>query len=261
MKVEDVEFGGFDDPENHINESGKDQSSWLDRFCFSMANPSPQEIKYYETFPRFNVIFHHQPENYPSILLNKPVMVIIAGHNGAGKTTLYYNRIRPLIEAPYVNADEIQTFELKDEDLSASYAAAEIAEKRRAELIASHTSFVSETVFSHESKMHLLDDARNAGFTIVMIHVGVNTPELAIERVQHRHQLGGHDVPVDRVVARYNRCGHLIKQAVDRADLSMVFDNTTENCPPKRRLVILRGKRVMDDTEGNDWVSQLYADR
>ena len=83
---------------------------------------------------------------------------MLAGPNGAGKSTLYEQRIRPMVQAPFINADQIQQDELKDPSMAAAYRAAEIAERRRRSHLAAGTSFVSESTFSHESKLQLIAD-------------------------------------------------------------------------------------------------------
>ena len=65
----------------------------------------------------------------------RPTMFLIAGPNGAGKSTLYETRIAPFTDAPFINADNIQRFELKTADVSAAYEAARMADQRRTEFM------------------------------------------------------------------------------------------------------------------------------
>ncbi len=116
----------------------------------------------------------------------KPTMIVLAGPNGAGKSTLYETRVAPSFAGPFINADIIQRDELRDPSPAASYEAAEIASSRRADLLARGRDFVTETVFSHPSKLELIDEARNRGFTVIVMHVGVDTPELSVARVGTR---------------------------------------------------------------------------
>jgi predicted ABC-type ATPase len=80
-------------------------------------------------------------------------MILLAGPNGAGKTTLYKTRVAPAFAGPFVNADIIQRDELGDNRPEAAYEAAEIAAMRRSEALAKQDDFVTETVFSHPSKL------------------------------------------------------------------------------------------------------------
>ena len=189
-----------------------------------------------------------------------PVMIVLAGPNGAGKSTLYETRVAPIFAGPFINADLIQRDELKDGALDASYEAARIATDRRAAFINEKRDFVTETVFSHPSKLALVDEAKAAGFTLIVMHVGVETPELSVARVKARVDEHGHAVPEDKVRARFERCGALIRQAVLKADRGFVYDNSRLNTPPKRCLEFKRGMRQVVRPILPDWIRTLYAD-
>jgi len=64
---------------------------------------------------------------------------------------------------------------------------------------------MTETVFSHPSKLELIEAARTAGFTVIVMHVDVDTPDLSVARVGARLEEGGHIVPEDKIRARYTR--------------------------------------------------------
>jgi predicted ABC-type ATPase len=59
-------------------------------------------------------------------------------------------------------------------------------------------------VFSHPSKLELIDAARAADYTIVL-HVLLIPEALAVERVRHRVSAGGHDVPENKIRESYQR--------------------------------------------------------
>lgn len=65
----------------------------------------------------------------------RPSLVLLAGPNGAGKSTLYHTRVAPRFVGPFMNADDIQRDELRDQSMAASYEAARIAEARRREML------------------------------------------------------------------------------------------------------------------------------
>jgi hypothetical protein len=62
-----------------------------------------------------------------------------------------------------VNADVIAASRWPDDPVGKSYEAAVVAAGRRTDLIANRMSFVTETVFSHESKLELVHAAVDAG--------------------------------------------------------------------------------------------------
>lgn len=174
----------------------------------------------------------------------KPTMIVLAGPNGAGKSTLYETRVAPSFAGPFINADIIQRDELRDPSPKASYEAANIATSRRADYLARGRDFVTETVFSHPSKLELIDEARNLGFTVIVMHVGVDTPDLSVARVGTRVEEGGHIVPEDKIRARYARGAPFIHAAVLKADRGMVFDNSGLNQPPSHCLTFANGRLV-----------------
>jgi predicted ABC-type ATPase len=60
-------------------------------------------------------------------------------------------------------------------------------------------------VFSHESKLALIKEAQKNGFAVVLLVVCLDDPQRLLVRVRQRVQEGGHDVPADRILARYPR--------------------------------------------------------
>ena len=72
-----------------------------------------------------------------------------------------------------------------------------MAAERRDELLTARTSFVTETVFSHESKVDLVKAAVEAGY-LVTLHVVLVPEDLAVVRVANRVENGGHDVPEEK---------------------------------------------------------------
>ena len=122
---------------------------------------------------------------------SRPVFYLLAGPNGAGKSTLYKalaanGTVAPDIE--FVNADLHEAAHLQHiaDPQARSEAARAWAEARRATLLAQRQSFVSETVFSHPSKLALLQEAQAAGFLVVLIVVALDDPQLLLERVRRR---------------------------------------------------------------------------
>ena len=189
-----------------------------------------------------------------------PILFLIAGPNGAGKTRFYEQVLAPRVRAPFINADIIQRDELGNVDPAASYEAARTASARRDRQIAERRSFITETVFSHPSKLDLLRRARSAGFRLMVFHIQLASADLAEARVAHRAATGGHDVPSQKIRARFERNGAFIKQAVLFADRAQVFDNSRVNKAPKRLMETTSGLVVFFDRNGPAWFNALYGD-
>ncbi len=190
----------------------------------------------------------------------RPTLVMLAGPNGSGKSTLYVTRIAPKFSAPFINADLIQRDELQDRDVNAAYQAAQIASERRASLLASGKSFVTETVFSHPSKLDLITQAKDRGYRIMTFHISVEHPDLSVARVGARVKEGGHPVPEEKIRKRYDRAGILVRQAVLQSDVGHVFDNSQLNQPPRRALSFTNGTLTFALPQLPTWVLEIYSD-
>jgi predicted ABC-type ATPase len=167
--------------------------------------------------------------------------------------------VAPRFAGPFVNADVIQRDELGDPSPAASYEAARRAAARRADLLAQGRDFVTETVFSHPSKLDLIADAKAKDFTVIVMHVGVDSPELSVARVAARVDEGGHTVPEAKIRDRYARGSSLIRQAILQADRGMVYDNSHLNAPPRQYLVFDQGRLVSSAPVLPAWIRNTYA--
>lgn len=85
-------------------------------------------------------------------------------------------------------------------------------------------------MFSHPSKLELIDTARAAGYTVVL-HVLLIPEDQAVQRFAHRVRAGGHDVPEDKIRQRHRRLCALAATAITRADTAVVYDNSAIRGP------------------------------
>ena len=155
------------------------------------------------------------------------ILHLIAGPNGAGKSTLYDYLIAPRYPGrEFVNADLHERDHLAHiaNPQKRSDAARAWADARRAGLLRRGASFVTETVFSHPSKLELIESARARGFSVVLYVVCLDEPRVLLARVRRRVGEGGHHVPPDKILGRYPRTLANLAQAVKLADMSMLFD-------------------------------------
>jgi predicted ABC-type ATPase len=152
---------------------------------------------------------------------------IIAGPNGAGKTTLTRRLLDSGIDlGEYINPDDIAR-ELKGSYQARVARAQEKADMRRDACLVAKRSFSFETVMSHPSKVEFLARAKEVGYFVQLFFVGTDDPRTNIDRVALRVALGGHDVPRDRIIARWHRTMALLHRAMAISDRSFIFDNST----------------------------------
>jgi predicted ABC-type ATPase len=173
-----------------------------------------------------------------------PVLHLVAGPNGAGKTTLASRVIAPVTHLPFINADVIAAQRWPQAQAEHAYDASRVAAEQRKELIAARTSFITETVFSHPSKLSLIRDAQDAGF-LVTLHVLLVPEGLTVARVADRVRRGGHTVPEDKVRERYRRLWTLVVQARTLAERTYVYDNSSAATPLRLNASYVRGELVV----------------
>ena len=177
----------------------------------------------------------------------------LAGPNGAGKTT-FYRAFLQQSGLRFVNADV-----LAQELGIGAYAAAELAGEIRQQLVAQRESFIFETVFSDPvgEKLKFLQEAEQSGFTTVLFFIGVESADTSDERVAMRVSQGGHDVPAEKLAARFSRTMKNLQQALAGLSNVRVYDNSDLGHP--YRLVAMRedGGRVDIYEPVPDWLRPL----
>jgi predicted ABC-type ATPase len=168
---------------------------------------------------------------------------MVAGPNGAGKSTLYRTVIGEATGIRFVNADDIAAATWPDSPAEHAYDAARVASQERLRLLSQRQSFATETVFSHPSKLDLLVSARQAGYRIYL-HIVLIPEELAVARVAMRRENGGHDVPEEKIRARFARLWNLVREAIELVDEAWVYDNTERDSPFRVVASYRRGRSI-----------------
>ncbi len=125
----------------------------------------------------------------------------------------------------YINPDEIAA------SLEGSYddrvrAAQMRAEELRQDCLDRRIDFCFESVFSHPAKLDVMRAARRSGYEIIVFFVSTEDPRVNVQRVALRVAEGGHDVPRDKITARWERVMRLLPEIVALADKTYIFDNS-----------------------------------
>ena len=192
-----------------------------------------------------------------------PLLLILVGPNGAGKSS-FYHRYLAALELPFINADVIGSALVKagaPATEETERLAAHLAEQRRREMVAKQESFITETVFSDPvgAKVQALRDAQAAGFTVIMIFVCVESAELATLRVQTRVLAGGHDVPAERIAARYDRMRKNVKSAVTFVDFMVIVDNSSLDHPLRPVASAAKGEVLHREAQMPWWAEEVLS--
>ena len=169
----------------------------------------------------------------------QPLLIVLAGPNGAGKST-FYEQYLAALGLPFVNADRIAIEQFGTNDPVRATEAAAIADRVRLELVAHRRSFIFETVLSDPvgAKVAFFKSARNVGYFVEAHFIGLDSPALSAARVSHRVTLGGHDVPVEKLRARFARTLENLARLLDTASRVTIYDNS-ESARPHRPVALL----------------------
>ncbi len=162
--------------------------------------------------------------------MSSPVLHLVAGPNGAGKSTLVAEVLQPVTGLPLVNADVIAAQRWPQAQPEHAYEASHLAAQQRRRLMDARSSFITETVFSHPSKLDLVIEAQRLGY-LVHLHVVMVPASLPVARVACRVAHGGHDVPEQKVLDRYHRLWPLLAAARAVTARTTFYDNTRAAAP------------------------------
>lgn len=180
----------------------------------------------------------------------RPVIVALAGPNGAGKTTFYFAHLQAS-GLRLINADVLA------KELSVGvYEAAEMAAKLREQLVQAGESFVFETVFSDPvgDKVSFLQKAIERDYNVIVCFVGISSPEISEERVAMRVTQGGHDVPTEKLAARFPRTLENLVRSIQVLPNVFVFDNEHLGNPFRKVAVFQGGEAIFLADPSPPWM-------
>mgnify|MGYP003370965318 CR=1 FL=1 len=153
--------------------------------------------------------------------------ILIAGVNGAGKSTLY-ETLDELKGMPRINTDEIVR-EMGDwRDTTVLMNAGKTAVKLLNQYLMKGISFNQETTLCGKSIIRNIRKAKKLGYCIELHYVGVDTVEIAKDRVKARVNKGGHGISEEDIEKRYVETFCNLKEILKDCDLAAFYDNTEE---------------------------------
>jgi predicted ABC-type ATPase len=163
---------------------------------------------------------------------HRPVLIIIAGPNGSGKTSITSKLLNHewLENSIYINPDIIAQEKFGDwNSKEAIMQSVLYCEEIREKSLKEKQSLIFETVLSAPDKIDYIKRAKAAGFFIRLFFVSTETPIINAARIAKRVMEGGHDVPISKVVSRYQRAISNALIASKIVDRSYFYDNSIDN--------------------------------
>lgn len=164
--------------------------------------------------------------------IHRPVLIIIAGPNGSGKTTITTHILHHkwLENSVYINPDQVAQDRFGDwNSAEAVRQAAEYCADWRERCLTERQSMIFETVFSADDKLDFIRRAKQAGFFIRLFFVCTESPMINAARIAGRVMKGGHDVPIAKIISRYQKSIINCKIATCIADRVYLYDNSIDN--------------------------------
>ena len=103
-----------------------------------------------------------------------------------------------------MNADEIAKGLSPFTPENATIQAGRLMLEKINTLIKSDKDFAFETTLATKSYKKLVARAKENGYKVTLLFFWLRTPELALKRVEIRVKEGGHNIPTDVILRRYN---------------------------------------------------------
>ena len=184
---------------------------------------------------------------------HKPVLIVIAGPNGSGKTTITSKILKHewLENALYVNPDQVAQDRFGDwNSPEAVLRAAQYCEEQREACLRQGQSLIFETVLSTDSKVDFNRRAHEAGYFIRIFFVSTAHTSINAARIAQRVMEGGHDVPISKIISRYQKSILNCKRVAAIADRVYIYDNSVDDAEARLLFRMTDGrpfKRYTDD--------------
>lgn len=192
---------------------------------------------------------------------HRPVLIVIAGPNGSGKTSVTSKILHHewLEDSEYINPDNVARDVFGDWNNQESVLnAANYCNEWRERCLAERKSHIFETVMSASDKVDYILRAKEAGFFIRLFFVSTESPTINAKRVANRVLNGGHDVPITKIISRYDKSIANCIALAPYVDRLYVYDNSIEDAEARLLFRLTDGelaKRYVDELP--NWASTI----
>ena len=193
--------------------------------------------------------------------MEKPKLLIVAGPNGSGKTSVTGRILKhEWIEGcEYINPDNIAKDVFGDwNSPDAVMKAVRHATTAREDCIVNGRSLIFETVLSAPDKISFIQNANQKGYFIRLFFIGTDNPRINAARIAHRVMMGGHDVPISKIISRYYKSVANCNLLVPVVDRLYVYDNSIDDEFPQLLFRASNGKLTKQYAPINDWAKIIF---
>ena len=197
-------------------------------------------------------------------LVHKPVLIVIAGPNGSGKTSVTSKILKHewMEDAVYINPDLVAQERFGDwNSPDAIRKAVVYCQEWREQCLAERKSLIFETVLSADDKIDFIERAKEAGFFVRLFFVCTESPTINASRIAQRVIKVGHDVPITKIISRYQKSVLNCKYIATKVDRTYLYDNSIENAEAKLLLRFSDGKiakRYIEELP--EWAKQIIEE-
>ena len=148
------------------------------------------------------------------------IYTIIGGVNGSGKSSL-----TGAIKAERKDLGTIIDVDKLKATLGNKISGGKEAIRKISHCIEHGLPFTQETTLSGTRTVSTAKKAKERGYYIRLYYVGLDTATESLKRIQNRVEKGGHDIPKEDVIRRFENRFESLKAILPYCDEAVFFDN------------------------------------
>lgn len=188
--------------------------------------------------------------------MTTPRLILVAGANGAGKSTMTARLMKRFGSSLGVllDADALATALAPDNPSRAAISAGRLTLALLERALQRRERVIYETTLSDKKRhLDLLQHAQNLGFKTWVFYIGLDDPQMHLERVKQRFSVGGHDILDADILRRFERSRANLPAAIRLSDRTMIYDNSGRDF----RLVASLARGILRRSSGTGWWTPL----
>jgi predicted ABC-type ATPase len=165
-------------------------------------------------------------------------------------------------DSVYINPDIVAQEKFGDwNSMDAIKKAVVYCEEWREKCLNERKSLIFETVLSAKDKIDYIERAKQAGFFIRLFFVCTKSPAINASRIAQRVMKGGHDVPITKVISRYQKSILNCKYIATKVDRTYLYDNSVDDAEQQLLIRLSDGliaKRYVNELP--EWAKQIIKE-